>query len=87
MVLLPFLFWTFAATINDVAPAAPEPIASTLNDWYMILATGITGSVFTLGGGMLLSGLAVLWLAVRSARGTGGAPLPAADAGAGPEPA
>jgi hypothetical protein len=77
VVLLPFLFWTFGVAINDVPPSAPEPIASRIYDWYMILATGITGSVFTLGGGMLLSGLAVILSVFRSARGTATMPVPA----------
>ncbi len=77
VVFLPLLFWNFTLTLNEVAPPVPEPIARPINDLYMTLVTGITGSVFTLGGAMLLSGLAVIWSVLRSARATAAVPLPA----------
>ena len=84
VVFLPFLFWNFTLTLNGIPPLTPEPIARPINDLYMTLATGVTGSVFTLGGAMLLSGLAVIWSVLRSGRAI--ADVTNAAQGAEPQP-
>ena len=65
LVFLPALFWAFGVRLNGAPAAAPEPIAGTLNQWFMTLQTGVTGAVYTLAGAMLLSGLAVIWSVLR----------------------
>ncbi len=68
LVLLPATVWEFATGVNGAPPPAPEPIATALGNWYFTLATGVTGSVFTLGAAMLISGLAVIGRALRAPR-------------------
>lgn len=68
LVLLPAWTWTFAASVNGAPPVLPQPIANTLGQWYSTLATGVTGSVFTLAAAMLLTGLAVVGSALREQR-------------------
>jgi hypothetical protein len=60
LVFLPSLFWTFAVSKNGAPMVAPQPIASALSSWYLTLATGVTGAVFTLAAAMFLSGLAAV---------------------------
>ena len=53
----------------------PQPIASTLGDWYLAVSAGVTGAVFTLAAAMLLSGLVVIASVLRARRrGATGAP-------------
>lgn len=52
--------------LNGRVALAPEPITTTLNQWFYTLATGSTGAVFTLGGVMFLAGLAVMGSIVRT---------------------
>jgi len=68
LVLLPATVWEFATSVNGAPAPAPEPIATALGNWYFTLATGVTGSVFTLGAAMLISGLAVIGRALRAPR-------------------
>lgn len=70
LALLPALFQAFATGVNDAPPLAPEPIASTLTSWFLSASTGVTGSIFTLGAAMLLSGLAVIGSMFRRPRST-----------------
>ena len=75
LVFLPALFWAFGLGPNG-APTAPQPIADLLNHWYTTLAMGVVGAVYTLGGAMFLTGLAVVWSVVRERR-RGGVTRPA----------
>ena len=70
-------FRAFAVSVNGAPTVAPQPIARTLDQWYFTLATGVTGSVFTLAAAMLLSGLAVIWSVLRTQRHSTTAALPA----------
>jgi hypothetical protein len=73
LVFLPALVWAFAAELNGAAPVAPQPIAGVLNDWFFTLSAGVTGAAYTLGGAMLITGIAVMWSV--SARRRSGLPL------------
>lgn len=75
LVFLPALFWAFAMSVNGAPAVAPQPIASTLGNWYITLAKGVTGSVYTLAAAMFLSGLAVVGsvLLTRRREATGAA--------------
>jgi len=68
LVLLPALFWAYGLSWNGAPAVAPQPIASTLGTWYATLSTGVTGAVYTLGGAMLLTGLAVIASMLRGPR-------------------
>jgi hypothetical protein len=87
LVFLPALVWAFATSVNGAPTVAPQPIASTLVQWYLTLATGVTGSVFTLAAAMLLSGLAVIGSVLRTQRRSTTAALPAAAQAPPSEPA
>jgi hypothetical protein len=87
LVFLPPLVWAFATGVNGAPPVAPQPIANTLGQWYFTLADGVTGSVFTLAGAMLLSGLAVIGSVLRTQRRSTMAALPAAVQAPPSEPA
>jgi len=76
LVCLPALVWALAVSVNGAAPLAPAPIATTMDQWFTVLATGVTGAVFTIAGGMLLSGLALIWSVFQDRRSTESA-LPA----------
>jgi hypothetical protein len=81
LVCLPALVWAFAVSVNGATPLAPAPIATTMDQWFTVLATGVTGAVFTIAGGMLLSGLAVIWSVLQDRRSTNAA-LPATESAA-----
>lgn len=57
---LPAITWAYALSINGASPTLPEPIASTLTNWFFSLEVGVTGAVYTIAGAMFLAGLAVL---------------------------
>jgi hypothetical protein len=77
LVFLPAIVAAFALRVN----AAPEPIATTLAQWFVTLATGVTGAVFTLGAAMFLSGLTVIASTLRAQRrGLATASTPTAQA-------
>ena len=76
LVFLPALFWAFGLGPNGAQPTAPQPIADLLNHWYTTLAMGVVGAVYTLGGAMFLTGLAVIWSGLRDRR-RGGVTQPA----------
>ena len=78
LVCLPAIVWAFAVGVNGAAPLAPAPIATTMFQWFTVLATGVTGAVFTIAGGMLLSGLAVIWSVLQDRRSAESA-LPATE--------
>jgi len=65
LVFLPVLFWAFAVSVNGAPTAAPQPVASTLTNWEMTLAPGVTGAVYTLAAAMFLSGLALVVSGLR----------------------
>lgn len=75
LVFLPALYWAFGVSVNGAPTVAPQPIASTLGQWFSTLSTGVTGAVYTLGGAMFLSGLAVIASVLRE-RSRGAATLP-----------
>jgi hypothetical protein len=52
--------------LNGRVALAPEPITTVLNQWFYTLATGVTGAVFTLGGVMFVTGLAVTGSILRT---------------------
>jgi hypothetical protein len=60
LVFLPALTWTIGVSVNGAPPLMPQPIASTLGQWYSTLATGVTGAFYTLAAAMFLSGLVVV---------------------------
>jgi hypothetical protein len=68
LVCLPAIVWAFAVSVDGAPPFAPAPIATTMFGWFTLLATGVTGAVFTIAGGMLLSGLAVIWSILHDRR-------------------
>ncbi len=68
LVFLPALFWALAMSVNGAPAVAPQPIASTLDSWYMTLAKGVTGSVYTVAAAMFLSGLAVVGSVLMTTR-------------------
>jgi hypothetical protein len=77
LALLPTIFYTFDSTGNGRStPLAPEPIARILGDWYLALALGVTGAVFTLAGAMLISGLAVVGSVMLAGRRSANADTP-----------
>ena len=78
VVFLPAIVWAFAVSVHGAAPIAPAPIAKTFNEWFVALGTGVTGAVFTIAGGMLVSGLAVIWSVLQGRRGANAA-LPATE--------
>ncbi len=78
LVCLPAIVWAFAVSVNGAAPLAPAPIATAMFQWFTVLATGVTGAVFTIAGGMLLSGLAVIWSVLQDRRSAESA-LPATE--------
>jgi cbb3-type cytochrome oxidase subunit 3 len=86
LVFLPALFWAYGIGWNGAPAAAPEPIASALNRWYTTLSMGVTGAVYTLGGAMLLTGLAVIWSVLRERRRGAETPAATAELPAEPEP-
>lgn len=83
LVFLPAMGAPFALRVNG----APEPIATTLAQWFFTVATGVTGAVFTLGGAMLLSGLAVIASMLRAQRPGLAAESPATEQAPQSEPA
>jgi hypothetical protein len=85
LVFLPAMYWAVAVRVNGAPPVAPEPIATTIGQWFTTIQTGVTGSVFTLGGAMLVSGLAVLWSVLRQ-RGRDRTPAMAVLPTPAPEP-
>ena len=87
VVFLPTLTWAFAVSANGAPTVAPQPIASALVQWYSTLATGVTGSVYTLAAAMLLSGLAVIGSVLQTQRRSTTAALPAAVQAPPSEPA
>jgi len=68
LVSLPALFQAFATGANDSPPLAPEPIASTLSNWFIATGDGLTGAVFTVGAAMFLAGIAVIARMLRQRR-------------------
>jgi hypothetical protein len=84
IVLLPALTWAFGTSVNSAPPAAPAPIASTIDYWYTSFSAGATGAAYTLAGAMLLSGIAVIWSA--SLRLRGATTVPPVEAPSVPEP-
>lgn len=77
LVFLPAMVTTFAVSVNGAPTLAPEPIATTLSNWFFTVAEGLTGAVFTLGAAMLLSGLAVIGSILRWPRSAARAASPA----------
>lgn len=65
IVFLPAMFAAFATGENGASPLAPEPIASTLMNWFATAEEGATGAVLTVGAAMLLSGVAVIVATLR----------------------
>jgi len=65
---LPALVWTFAVRINDESARLPDPIASTMTQWWFTLQVGVTGAVYTIAAAMLIVGLAVLGSKRRAGR-------------------
>jgi hypothetical protein len=65
LVFLPTITFVLASSVNGAPPLAPAPIATTLNRWFSTLASGVSGSIFTIAGGMFVSGLVVIWLVLR----------------------
>ena len=78
LVCLPAIVWAFAVSVHGAAPIAPAPIAKTFNEWFVALGTGVTGAVFTIAAGMLVSGLAVIWSVLQDRRSANAA-LPATE--------
>jgi hypothetical protein len=79
LVFLPALSCTFAVSVNGAPTVAPQPIASTLWSWYITLAAGVTGAVFTLAAAMFLSGLTVVGSVLRAGRLRASAAAPTAE--------
>jgi hypothetical protein len=90
LVFLPAMYWAFDSVtylrsmpsgviVATSGPLAPQPIASTLGDWFLTVSTGVTGAVFTLASAMLLSGLVVIASVLRAHRrgATGASPATA----------
>ena len=87
LVFLPAMVAAFAMGVNGAPTLAPEPIATTLSNWFSTVGAGPTGAVFTLGAGMLLSGLAVIGSRLRRPRRAAGAASPATAQPSRSEPA
>jgi hypothetical protein len=68
------------------APLAPQPIASTLGQWFFSVE-GVTGSVFTLGAAMFLSSLVVIGSVLRARRRSANAGVPTVPRAPESEPA
>ena len=87
LVFLPALFWAFAMSVNGAPTVAPQPIASNLGSWYLTLATGPTGAVYTVAAAMFLSGLAVVGSVLLARRRRASAAASSAEPATQSEPA
>jgi hypothetical protein len=87
LVFLPALTWTIGVSVNGAPPLVPQPIASTLGQWYSTLATGVTGAFYTLAAAMFLSGLAVVGTVLLTKRGRASAVASTAEQAPQSEPA
>lgn len=98
LVFLPAMYWAFDSVtylrsmpsgviVGTSGPLAPQPIASTLGDWFLAVSTGVTGAVFTLAAAMFLSGLAVVWSVLLARRRRASAAASTAEPAPQSEPA
>ena len=60
LVVLPWLVWNFAAQVNDAPPVLPEPLATVVSEIYFRTSGGPLNAVGTIGGAMLIAGVAAL---------------------------
>jgi hypothetical protein len=79
--------WRSRSLVVGIGPLVPQPIASTLGQWYSTLATGVTGAFYTLAAAMFLSGLAVVGTVLLRKRGRASAVASTAEQAPQSEPA
>jgi hypothetical protein len=60
LVALPWLVWSFAAHVNDVPPALPEPLLTAISEIYYVVGGGSSNAVGTIGAAMLIGGVATV---------------------------